>query len=242
MKKKTNIENLNKENVFKTPEGYFENFSDKLMQRLQQNANVIKGENPTENSINVRFEDIKKENIFIAPKNYFEDLSLKINTRIELGFYSVEDEEQEIEEDLGILSSIEKKNIYSTPEGYFENSKVEIELRAGYENKKTSKTKIISFIPQWLRYSASVAAVFILIFVGYGFYKNNQPDQEPCKEMLCNVTDDEILQYLDENGIGDNLKDKNTKTVHESLKNNQTITEEDILGEIDSKSLDHLEN
>ncbi len=240
MKKKINIENLNKENFFKAPEGYFENFSDKLMQRLQQNANVNKDEKPAE--ISVHFEEIKKENIFIVPKNYFEDLSSKINKRIELGFYNDKDEEQQIEEDLGILNSIEKRNIYNTPEGYFENLKVEIESRAVNENKKTSKNKIISFIPQWLTYSTSVAAVFVLMFVGYGFYRNNQPVQDPCKEMLCNVTDDEILQYLDENGIGDSVKDKNTKTIHDPLKNNQTLTEEDILSEIDSKSLDHLEN
>ena len=242
MKNKINIENLNKENVFKTPEGYFENFSDKLFKRLQKNVNVEKVEVPHKVSVKVNLEEIKKENIFIVPENYFKELSSNINKSIELGFYNVDDNDQEIEEDLGILNSIEKKNIYSIPEGYFENLKVEIESKTIDENKKPLKNKIISFIPQWLTYSTSVAAVFVLMFVGYGFYKINQPVQEPCKELLCNVTDDEILQYLDENGIGDNVKDKNTKTIQESLKNNQSITEEDILGEIDSKSLDHLEN
>ena len=235
MKKNINIEDLKKENIFKVPSGYFENFPEKLSILLSQDKE--EGLKVTSMPNITALENIKKEIIFKVPDNFFEGLAGSINNRLELNYF---DEESNIdyEENLGILSSIEKKNIFQAPDGYFEKFSVDVEKEWPQLYKEKSKT----LLPSWLKYSASVAAVFILIFVGYGFYKNNHPVAAPCEELLCNVSDDEILQYLDENGIGVENRDKNLHSNNEELKNNKSITEDELLDEIDARALDHLEN
>ena len=60
-----------KKNKFKTPEGYFDNFHDRLMDRIK------KEDSQEENSI------IPKSDGFAVPETYFEDLTPKVMAQLE---------------------------------------------------------------------------------------------------------------------------------------------------------------
>lgn len=61
------MEELEKNNPFKTPEGYFENLTDKLMDKL----NEEKG-------------DLPKEDGFTIPENYFDGLKKSIQEKVDV--------------------------------------------------------------------------------------------------------------------------------------------------------------
>jgi hypothetical protein len=63
-KQEFDLENILKKNIFKVPENYFENLSDKIVFHTQS---VV--------------ENLPKENVFKVPENYFDDLESNILAR-----------------------------------------------------------------------------------------------------------------------------------------------------------------
>ena len=59
------MEELNKNNPFNTPEGYFENFTDGLLEKLNEKAN-----------------DLPPQSGFAIPDDYFDKLNLNIQKKL----------------------------------------------------------------------------------------------------------------------------------------------------------------
>ncbi|MEP7250847.1 MAG: hypothetical protein ABI683_00660 [Ginsengibacter sp.] len=95
---------LEKKNVFRVPEGYFENLSDRLYTyALLNNADEI---------------DFSKENVQQVPDGYFDSLSTNILAKIKQQYS--EDVTVNEEQIPGVFASLKNVNVFTVPKGYFE--------------------------------------------------------------------------------------------------------------------------
>lgn len=135
-------------NVFKVPDGYFEQLPAQMLQQLTDTASVpegyfnhlasqimarIKQEAQTEGKANSAIIDaIGNKNIFSTPAGYFDALPQAILSRI-----------NSADEHSTLLSSIGNKNVWSVPADYFENNVASI-LQATVAQDAQLETRLIS--------------------------------------------------------------------------------------------------
>ena len=90
-------------NVFKVPEGYFNNITSQVLLLAHASDRMANG----------------SQNTFKVPENYFDTLADSIMNRIKReSALSVEDETREIS---NLVSGIGNTNVYTVPHGYFDN-------------------------------------------------------------------------------------------------------------------------
>lgn len=135
-------------NVFKVPQGYFEQLPAQMLQQITDTASVpegyfthlasqimarIKQEALTEGEANSAIIDaIGNKNIFSTPAGNFDALPQAIVSRIKTA-----------EEQSTLLSNIGNKNVWSVPAGYFANNVASI-LQATAEADVRLETRLIS--------------------------------------------------------------------------------------------------
>ncbi len=196
---------IDKVNVFRIPEGYFDTLSQKI-------------------STSVFLNQYSRTQAGDVPNNYFDDLSNKIILRIKNTdtAVSTEDETKNISP---LLYSLKDRQVFNVPEGYFHT------LGEQALNKiKPESAKIISLHSgkKWLKYAA---AAMIAILVGIGAfqlfnskdsndksstaqlsknYSENMPaymqdaiqykTPEQLNKGFASLSDDEIVTYLEHHG------------------------------------------
>ncbi|MCW3092065.1 MAG: hypothetical protein JWP81_3134 [Ferruginibacter sp.] len=94
---------MEKKNVFRVPEGYFESVSDTVLICLQE-----------ENELHNPLEEKVMANV---PTGYFDNLPATILDRIKAG----ETAKEEISNLSSVLYGIQNKNVFEVPDGYFES-------------------------------------------------------------------------------------------------------------------------
>ncbi len=193
------IHDLAKNSVFTTPPDYFENLYNRLLIQLQNQSQAV----PVTFEALENFEaGLTQKELYEAPENYFENLSEQILSKIlysekqkpaPLDFSALEEGE------LGILASLPKENVFQLPENYFEQFSVTpvVPVETTVPKTDEKEAKVIRLIPSWARYAASVAAAVLVLLGGYWFYPKNVTRADDCTELLCNLSDEEILQYLE---------------------------------------------
>lgn len=97
---------LDKVNVFRVPDGYFNELHFRITDYTLFNST-----SPVDN--------INKRNIQEVPNGYFDSLSDSILTKVKAAYS--EDSKDELSEVSHVLSGVKRTNVFSTPEGYFEN-------------------------------------------------------------------------------------------------------------------------
>lgn len=192
------IEDISHGSIFITPPDYFENLYNRILTKLNRN-----NEDNKLDFVYMRdFEsDPNNDKSYIIPDNYFENLSNRILARIDvtekresLNFSVLDDS------GIGILAGIPKKNIFEVPENYFEKLSIPPEIKLSGEILEKQETKVIRLIPGWARYATAIAAsVVLLLTAGYWFYPKET--QSECTELLCNLSDEEILHYLEKQDV-----------------------------------------
>ena len=126
-----------KKNIFQVPEGYFEQFEERVRARLEA------WDSELESSEHL------KEPVFEAPEGYFDQLEDRIKAKIE--------------EDNNLLSREArlKETVFEAPEGYFES--FPDKLQARINAKEEEETKVVPLYQKnWFR--LAVAAVLVLGF------------------------------------------------------------------------------
>ena len=85
------------------------------------------------------------------------------------------------------LDDIDRKKVFKAPDGYFENLPLKIQKRVEEERN----TSVRYAVPKW---SLALAASLALIITFFFISQNNRPSPE---EMLAEVSQDELVAYLD---------------------------------------------
>lgn len=200
-------------NVFKVPDGYFTELSERIL-------DVVTFSN---------IGSLSRDKIQDVPVGYFETLSSSIMQRIKAE--TVEDENE-----LGSYPALEalgRHNVFEVPEGYFDNLSVNIIGTI----KRESPAKVIPiFARKVWRYAAAAVIAFGLFTTSYfvfirpnqgknGFAainKNTVSDPAALKyntskafnEGIASLSDDEIVGYLENHGniLDNDLLMKNIDT------------------------------
>jgi hypothetical protein len=129
---------------------------------------------------------------FSVPQNYFEEFSDNVLQSAKAIDF-VNDEAENIPE---ILKSLKDKNVYTTPLGYFENFSGSVLSKIKNEPKK-AKVISIGSRKTWLRVAAAAIVVGLISTIGYyTLNKNSQPTVGDPIAALSKVSDDEMVNYL----------------------------------------------
>jgi hypothetical protein len=187
---------MNRQPVFRVPDDYFENLPKRIAARL--------GEPPTRldcEELSAFGIGLLKQETFSVPAGYFEGLPGQIMARALAAASPAEplDFPHLEKGDLGILAAIPKKNVFQVPEGYFDKPLVVPTLQQPLQPAH-QEARVVRLMPRWAKYAAAVAASVVVFATGYWLYPTNTK-AEDCAELLCNLTDDEILQYLDRQDV-----------------------------------------
>ena len=165
-----------KKNIFKLPEGYFEQFEDRLRDRLEA------GESELENSEHL------KAPVFEAPEGYFDQLEDRIKAKIH--------------EENSVLSREArlKETVFEAPEGYFESFSYKLQARIKAEEEEETK-EVPLYQKNWFR--LAVAAVLVLGFFlfrptdGSGLQGETLTDETMLAYLSEPETDLDLIASLD---------------------------------------------
>ncbi len=140
----------NPEGGFSLPDGYFEDFGQKLFSQ-------IGGEEEEELTV----EELSNETPFGVPDGYFEKLSERIVAGI-----------QKQEENVGVelMEMAGNEFAFGVPQNYFEQSQAEIMAKVNALSGKAEPQRIIRPIQRYYR-AAAMAAMVVFAF-SLGFYTN----------------------------------------------------------------------
>ena len=193
------LASIDKTNVFKTPDGYF----DILDKRVT--TNVLLNENKT-------------YQIQEVPERYFDQLGIKILSKIK----SSEDAKEEIQDISPILFSLRDRDTFAVPSGYFEN------LNSSVFNKiDNGKAKVVSITSgkKWWRYAAAAVVAGIIMISSLQLFNkkptgdngnkfasvpSNMPDYiklslqyntpGQLEDGIASLSDADIVNYLEQHG------------------------------------------
>ena len=158
---------LNPENLYKVPNGYFWGLSEVILMRIK----AMNTENPTEeiNYISPVLADISRILPYSVPAGYFEGLEEKIVGHIRKSS-DYQTPLEELESISPLLGRLKKQNPFTVPAGYFDSV-----------SERKPVTKVISFSSRkWFRYAAAAIVIGIVSIAAILFIaeKNTKPADE----------------------------------------------------------------
>jgi len=188
------LNTINKQPVFTVPASYFENFPLGLVARLKAKAtdDVVE---ETE-LISPLLGSLEKTTPFSTPPGYFDELADNLASGMK-ALSIVNDELENLSEP---MAAGKNKNPYTVPAGYFDGLAASILTRA---KKQSKPAKLVSFSTKspWLKYAAAAALTGVLITIGlFTFKPRNATGTDPLAA-LSKVSDQEIVNYLDNQDI-----------------------------------------
>lgn len=211
---------IQKVNVYTVPAGYFDGIAQNMLPLIRDEQNSLLS------SINKQAGNV--------PAGYFDTLADSILGKIKA---------QEAAETYPVLDKISKQHVYTVPQDYFETLSAEI------VNKATQpQAKVVSMQKRsgWFKYAAAASVVIMLTFGVYKFTSSTNGKMDAVtkegmaiakdnkfEEVLTNVTEEDIIQYLQKEGT-----DVETALVAQTLDVKELPSEEDYL--LDEKTLDNF--
>ena len=219
-KKKINIDQIKKEQVFNVPDGYFEQLQSKIETRIALESQEV--EKPVFVS-----DAIPSKLAFEVPNNYFEGLESKINAKIV---------NLETKETLELNPAIFSKNLpFQTPNSYFQGLSGSIQDRVEKTNSKwvfnlnwTPQVKLV-LIP-----AMAIALVF-----GYIFFFNTN-ETLSTDELLAQVSSEDLIAYLENSDMSteDIIDNIDINSISDDFELNDTYQIEEM--DLDNETLDEL--
>ena len=233
------VAGISNANVFTVPDGYFETLSDTVLICLHP-INIVD---------NAHGNDI--------PVNYFNTLADTILAKIKAQeAITAADELKAIS---SVVAGINKTNLFEIPQEYFTNLPDAVLKTVNQQQH----TKVISISSRWIKYAA---AAVIIGAVALGVFKYaNKPaidisgtavaaklepsiekgknmDDKKFDETLNNLSEEDIVKYLEKNGndgdlamLSYSVEENDLPKLEDYLLDNTTL--DNFLQEIDNKSL-----
>lgn len=210
--------NMVPENVYAIPDGYFENFSEQVLNRIK----ALEAVNAKDelSYLSPMLNSISREIPFTIPVGYFDGLEEKVMQSIRGNEDYLHKEsfgqtpKEEIESISPLLSGLNRQMPYSVPQGYFENLNAEVNTKP--------QIKIVSISSRrWFRYAAAAVVVGIIALNGMLFLNKKpvdpakNPDEWVAKNVKKVNTDklDDFIKLADEeSSTKGSVVNKNEKT------------------------------
>ena len=212
------VANIDRRNVYSVPSGYFNNLANQIRRNVQQPESVFTHE---------------VSNPFKIPQGYFEGLSNEILGKVKAGNSSHTEIEKELSEVAPLLNSISKAPLYKVPQGFFETLTI---------NKDGKLAKVISFSStrKFVRYAVAASIAGIMAVGGY-FYLDADKTTTYAqsgfnKQEVNKLTDDEIIEYLNNNPSAIEVSFTNKKVETEFENYTKELTEEEIADYLNENS------
>lgn len=146
------LASIDKTNVFKTPDGYFEILDKRIITSALLNEN-------------------KTSRVQEVPDGYFDQLSSKILSKIKSSVDAIE----EIRGISPVLFSLKDNETFKVPADYFENLSSSVVKRID-----NGKAKVISINSgrKWWRYAAAAAVALIIVISSLQFFNNKDSNAD----------------------------------------------------------------
>jgi hypothetical protein len=198
----TPLQALSRDIRFNVPKNYFQQLPSRIEVRLQASTGVDKLELEELWGFEL---SLHKTMPFNLPEDYFNAMTQRLMSRLErepvpadLDFSALENAE------IGILKALSKSPVFETPQGYFDKP-LSIPGKGVNEGSQASGQKGNSTTRPLLRQAIiktmALAAVLSTLVLGYVFWINQPATQTSCKELLCEVSQEELLRYVEQHGI-----------------------------------------
>ena len=177
--------------VYSVPEGYFENFAQSVLQKIEQN-NVSASEELE--TLSPLLAGLSRQMPYTVPQGYFSEISSQIP-----GITS----EEVLPE---ILVKVGKSMPYAVPADYFES--LPSKILAKITPVKQS-AKVISFgTPRWMRYAAAAMMAGVITISSIFFFRSKNTDpsvhsEEWVAKKLKNVSNQELEEFINTADISD---------------------------------------
>ena len=216
---------IEKVNVFRVPQGYFEYLGADILMGIET-------ENRSANTVSL---------VSDLPTGYFDTLSGSILDKIKTA--EAEDAAAEIRALSPMLYSIQNENVFEVPQGYFENLSGEV------LDKVVPQPKVIKMQRRSSAFAKYAVAAAFTGVMALGVFKFTSTDKkvnlpgyvtaglkvQDVDQELAKISDDDIVKYLEANGT-----DVKTAMVANSIDENELPSQEDYL--LDEKALDKYLN
>lgn len=219
------VANIHYNNPYTVPMGYFENFSDTLIEVVRQKG-IRSSNNP-----------------YSISADYFDGLASNILAKIK----TIEAEKnnevfEELENVAPLLNTISKENVLYLPENYFNTLKVN--SAATKEVKVAKVVSIGSNARKWFTYAAAASVLFILSTTSFLYVNHHMKNVDrslTIGQRLATLDDKEIINYL-QNDV-DDFDPNNTSVEEDSDINHLLInaSDEEIENYLDASSSDNVE-
>jgi hypothetical protein len=217
---------IEKVNVFRVPQGYFEHLGADILMGIETESGSAKNTSP----------------IGDVPAGYFDTLAGSILAKIKTP--ETEDAATEIRALSPMLYSIQNEHVFEVPTGYFEN------LSETVLNSVNPRTKVVTMkrrTTTFFKYAVAAAftgvmALGVFKFTGNTNEKIELPEYvtaglkvQDVDQELAKISDADIVKFLEANGT-----DVKTAMVAGSIDENELPSQEDYL--LDEKALDKYLN
>ena len=184
---------INPVTPYKTPEGYFDGFAAKLMDRIRSMDTSVKAELE---SLSPLLSSIDKKTPYTTPEGYFNDLSDNLVS----GLRAVDFVKEEL--DTPLLQELKHRNVYTVPAGYFESFPSHLMERIN----PASQAPVIRMNPVRKVFQYAVAAtVTAIVAVGVFFFSRQSqpasllasvPADSIASQNISKLSDEAIENYI----------------------------------------------
>ncbi len=221
--------NVEKNNVFSYPEGYFDEFSENIVRNIwfQSFSTAMLYAVPGgyfENFPQLMLDKLSVQlghsmpahnTLYQLPDNYFNDLAGNILTKIKNEKFN--DAKNELEEISPLLSKIPKLNVYTVPDGYFEKN-------VTIQQKKPAKViSIAAKSRKWFTYAAAACVAVLITLSGYFYFGNQFSGTNSIQKKIASINVEKAVSQLPDSTINSYLANDNSDAYV-----NQNTDEQDL--------------
>ncbi|MBI5859108.1 MAG: hypothetical protein HZB42_15850 [Sphingobacteriales bacterium] len=213
------------QNIYSTPEGYFEGLASQVLNRIKTMQTVSASDEIS--FLSPLLSNISREMPYSVPAGYFDLLQEKLMAAVRESS-DHQTAKEELESISPLLSGLKKEMPYSVPQGYFNSLS---------ENAAKKETKVISITHRrWFRYAAAAIVVGIVAITGFILTNNKKESDErifaQVKKDVMKMDEqqkDNLIDFIDAGMSGKETADVNadskTKEIKELLRD---ISDEEL--------------
>lgn len=242
MKTKFEIKNIEPTNVFRVPEGYFEELPNLIEYRLSEN--IISSKLPSRNQN------------FEIPNNYFDTLSDRILTKIsetettqislenlpKTNVFKVSEDYFDNLETVLKLETLSKENIFQVPDTYFDGFSNQI-LSKIHQKEDTKVLKVNWWQKSRVMWSAAASVMLIAGFLAFFLPNILKSDTEVA---LNKVSNEEIAKYLETQDLSQleieavEVAKNTVKDSDNQLFEHLEVDDKDIIQHLETEDLEEI--
>lgn len=185
---------------FTVPAGYFDQLADSVLNRVK----ALEAGSAAEELevLSPLLSSLSKQTPYQLPEGYFEELP---ENSID-GAKAIELVNEELENLSPLMNNLRHKNPYTVPQGYFEA--LPGTLLAQVSTTTSARVVSMRFTRKVMRIAAAAVVTGLIVMAGW-FYRNAPVNNTgnlavttdtSTQSLTSNITDEEIQQYLDQQG------------------------------------------